>query len=389
MQMNRTVRIKIEKWAIWIALISTLLLLHRLLPVIFLTFVLTYIGSSLVAVLGRVIPWRRLNVALVFILFLNILAGVGLLVVPRLFAEAKGLAVDYIARDAGQPQPGPPPADRGAAAGPEQTLLDRQTKKYVDSILIQLVGRQSFDAYSHSEEYQALLSNAETSLRSFIPRVVTAVRGFANASLAVVLQFFLSLILSFVILFDLPELRRGARSFATGRTAEIYTEVAPGITAFSVILGRAFQAQTVVALVNALLTSIGFLLLGIPSIALLATIVFVCSYIPVAGVFLSTIPAALLAFKAGGPALVLWLVMMILVVHAVEAYGVNPLIYGRRLRMHPVVILAILLVAEHLFGIWGLLLGVPIAAFIRDYVLGVAPLETTTTSNDGLAQAAE
>ena len=84
---------------------------------------------------------------------------------------------------------------------------------------------------------------------------------------------------------------------------------------------------------------------------------------------LSTLPAALFAFKAGGITLVLWLVVMVLLVHAVEAYMLNPIIYGRHMKMHPVAIIVILLVGEHLFGIWGLLLGVPMAAFVWTYVI--------------------
>lgn len=361
--MNRQLLLKIEKWAIWIVLIGILFLLRHLLPVIFLTFVLTYIGSSLVRVLGRVIPWRRVNVAIVLLLFLSLLAGVGLLVVPRIFAEAREMAVGYIAQDARPATPG--------VAAQDETLLDRQTRKYVDSVLVQLVGRETFESYRRSEAYESLVTKVEDGLRGFIPRVVAGVREFANASVGLVLQFFLSIILSFLILFDLPALQRGARAFATGKTGEIYGEIAPGMTAFGVILGRAFQAQTAIAVVNALLTAIGFVILGVPSIALLATIVFFCSYIPVAGVFLSTIPAALLAFRTGGITLVFWLVVMVLIVHAIEAYAVNPLIYGRHLKMHPVVILAILLVGENLFGVWGLLLAVPITAFVREYVLGM------------------
>jgi predicted PurR-regulated permease PerM len=112
-----------------------------------------------------------------------------------------------------------------------------------------------------------------------------------------------------------------------------------------------------------------FLILGLPSIALLASIVFVCSYIPFVGMILSTVPAAFLALKVGGVPHVLWLVVGIIVIHAVEAYMLNPLIYGRHLKLHPVAVLVILLVAEHLFGLWGLILGVPVAAFIFKYVI--------------------
>jgi predicted PurR-regulated permease PerM len=140
------------------------------------------------------------------------------------------------------------------------------------------------------------------------------------------------------------------------------------------MLGRAFEAQSVVAVVNALLSAVVFILLGLPSIALLAMIVFVCSYIPVLGMFLSTLPAAFLALRVGGITHVLWLVAAILVIHAIEAYMLNPLIYGRHLRLHPLAVLVILVVAEHLVGVWGLLLGVPIAAFVLKYVIEGQPV---------------
>jgi predicted PurR-regulated permease PerM len=59
----------------------------------------------------------------------------------------------------------------------------------------------------------------------------------------------------------------------------------------------------------------------------------------------------------------------------------NPLIYGRHLRLHPVAVLLILIIAEHLFGVWGLLLGVPIAAFILKYVIEGQPTPAVPESS--------
>ena len=42
----------------------------------------------------------------------------------------------------------------------------------------------------------------------------------------------------------------------------------------------------------------------------------------------------------------------------------SPKIIGKVLHLHPVLILVIIVVGEHLFGIWGLLLGVPVAVYI-------------------------
>lgn len=347
--------VRAQKWGIWIGLLVVLILLRHLFPVIFLTFVLTYIANTLVAFMTRRWGRRRLNLVVVFVLFLAILAGAGALVVPKMFAEARQLAVFSMAR-------GQTPATQ-----PQEPMLDRETRRYVDTILIAVVGREQFMSFARSTAYAGLLERVEGAIRKFLPKVTAGVGEFVNSSISIFLQFLLSIVLSFLILWDLPSLQRGVMALATGRTSEVYEEIAPGITAFGVMLGRAFEAQTLIAVVNALLTSIGFLILGIPSIALLATIVFFCSYIPVVGVMLSTLPAALFAFKTGGIGLVMWLVVMVLIVHAIEAYMLNPIIYGRHMKMHPVAILVILMVGEHLFGIWGLILGVPVAAFVWTY----------------------
>ena len=371
--------LKLEKWAIWIVFIAVLVLLRHLFPVIFLTFVLTYIGNTVVTAMTRRWPRRRLNLVLVGLLFLLLLTGVGLIVVPKMFSEARQLATMYVSRDAAAA-----PAQPG-----DDTVIDRQTRRYVDTILLAFFGPETFRSFEQSEAYDALVMRVEESIRGFIPKVVAGVRDFANASISILMQFLLSIILSFLILWDLPSLKSGVQSLADGRTAEVYAEIVPGMSAFGVMLGRAFEAQTAIAVVNAVLTAIGFRILGIPSIALLATIVFFCSYIPVVGVMLSTLPAALFAFKAGGVNLVLWLVVMVLVVHAIEAYALNPMIYGRHMKMHPVAILAILLVGEHLFGIWGLILGVPIAAFLWAYVLGGKTTVTVPVKSEAKEQGAD
>lgn len=244
----------------------------------------------------------------------------------------------------------------------------------VDGIIVRVAGVETFEDFRHSDAYATIVGRLDATLANATRRITAEVTGFANAAIVFALHFVLSMILSLVLIWDLPKTAAKLRSFSEGRTAEIYSEITPSLQAFATMLGRAFEAQSVVAVVNALLSVVVFLILGLPSIALLAVIVFVCSYIPVAGMILSTLPAALLALRVGGVTHVLWLVVGILVIHAVEAYMLNPLIYGRHLRLHPVAVLLILVIAEHLFGVWGLLLGVPIAAFILKYVIEGQPV---------------
>jgi len=358
---QRTTALRLEKWAIWAALIGVVFLLRHLFPIFFLTFVLSYIANTAVHAMTRRWQRRRLNVVLVYIAFLAIITGITLLVVPRMLNEARNLARSYITSEAAR--------EEGA-----ETLIRREARDLVDRVVTGIAGPAEFRDFQQSDAYTTIIGRLESALTTTSRRVTGEVTAFANTALLFALHFVLAMILSFLLIWDMPRTKERLRGFSEGRTAEIYAEITPSVQAFGIMLGRAFEAQTVVAVVNAVLSTIVFMLLGLPSIALLAVIVFVCSYIPIAGMVLSTLPAAFLALKVGGGTHVLWLVLGIMVIHAIEAYMLNPLIYGRHLRLHPVAVLLVLVIAEHLFGVWGLLLGVPIAAFVLKYVIEGQPV---------------
>lgn len=367
--MNRTLILKLEKWAIWLSVIGVLYLLRSLFPVIFLTFILSYMGNTAVAAMTKRFERRRINLVVFYVLFLTILSAVTTIVVPRILLEASGLVRQIITSEVADQQDLGPPAPGVKREPVPRSILGKEITNVLDDQLVKLVGQSTFDSFSKSDVYRAIVTNVELNIGQTGPAIARGVRTFINGLFDVAFQFALSIILSFIVLWDLPRIASGIASLSQSRAADTYHEIAPGMKAFGTVLGRAFEAQTIVALVNTMLSTIAFIILGIPSIALLGTIVFFCSYIPVVGMILSTLPAAVLAFKVGGFGLVAWLVVAIAVIHAIEAYALNPLIYGRHLRLHPLLVLGVLLVAERLFGVWGLLLGVPVTAFVIKFVL--------------------
>ena len=52
-----------------------------------------------------------------------------------------------------------------------------------------------------------------------------------------------------------------------------------------------------------------------------------------------------------------------------QAYVLNPAIYSAHLKLHPLLVLCALVVAEHGLGVWGLLLAVPLTVFALDYLI--------------------
>jgi predicted PurR-regulated permease PerM len=138
------------------------------------------------------------------------------------------------------------------------------------------------------------------------------------------------------------------------------------------VVGTAFQCQLVVALLNATITCIGLAILKIQPLLLLTSIVFLLGLIPVLGVWISSVPIVLIAFNDHGIARAIAAIGLITGVHLLEAYVFNPRIYAARFHLNPVIVLIILLVGEKLFGVWGMLLGIP----VTHYVLNIAQMPT-------------
>ncbi|MBI3267413.1 MAG: AI-2E family transporter [Planctomycetes bacterium] len=206
-----------------------------------------------------------------------------------------------------------------------------------------------------------------------VPELTAWLQSLVAGILRGVTYFFLSILFSFLIVWDLPNLRREVEHLKDTKLASFYAETGESVVTFGKVLGRIFQAQAVIAGLNTLLTLLGLFALGIPSKGVLSIVVFFCSFIPVAGVFISSVPIVLLAINQGGIMLGLWGVALITVVHLVEAYILNPRIYASHMKMNPVLTLIILLVSHHGFGLWGVLLGVPVCYYIFKYAIRIGP----------------
>jgi len=177
-------------------------------------------------------------------------------------------------------------------------------------------------------------------------------------------SFLLSLLFSFLIVLDLRKIKRGMTGLRDTKIGFIYDEVAENIAGFGQVLGRALEAQLFIAVCNTILTGIGIWILGLDNLLVLSTIVFFCSFIPVAGTFISSTPIALIALQSGGVSTMLIAIAIIMGVHALETYVLNPQIYGHHMHMNPVLVLIVLTIGGKLFGVWGLILGIPIVNYV-------------------------
>ena len=179
---------------------------------------------------------------------------------------------------------------------------------------------------------------------------------------AITVSFVMSLILSFFYTLELKQMNEFSHSFLDSDFGWFFQD----IDYFGVVL----EAQFFIAICNTVITTIGLLFMRMPQIFALSLIVFIFSLVPVAGVIISTIPLAMVGYSVGGIRDVVYIIIMIIIIHTLEAYVLNPKFMSSRTDLPIFYTFIVLLIGEHLFGTWGLIVGVPIFTFLLD-VLGV------------------
>ena len=113
-----------------------------------------------------------------------------------------------------------------------------------------------------------------------------------------------------------------------------------------------------------MLIGIGLWLLDVPLAFALAVLVFMGSFVPYVGAFVSGLVAVLVGFADGGWQLALAVLVLIIVVQFTEGTFLQPMIQSRRVELHPAVILLAVAAGGSLFGIPGAYLAVPVTAVV-------------------------
>lgn len=129
-------------------------------------------------------------------------------------------------------------------------------------------------------------------------------------------------------------------------------------------LGGYVRGTAIIAAVDAVGIGIGLAIVGVPLVIPLTVLVFLLAFIPLVGATLAGILAALVALVALGPVEALIVVAIVIAVNQLEGDLLQPVVMGRSLRLHPLVILVALTIGTVLAGITGAVLAVPIAASI-------------------------
>lgn len=124
------------------------------------------------------------------------------------------------------------------------------------------------------------------------------------------------------------------------------------------------QGQILVAICIGLMISIGFLIIGMEYALLLGVLAMITSVVPYLGPIIAITPAAIIAIVTS-PFMLVKLAFVWTVVQLVEGKFISPQIMGKSLHIHPITIIFVLLTAGSLFGVPGVILGIPGYALLK------------------------
>ena len=321
--------VPLRRFAVLALLIWVLYLMRGMLSAILLTFIFTYIVVHWVRFVQRWIP--RLPPLLV------VLATYAVLIAAVYFAVTKYLP-----------------------------LLVNEIIKMVNSVL---KFYQSQDGSWLIKQLNHYISASTVTAQ--VKHGINLAFSTLTSLTKMAVTFFMSFILSFFYTIELKQVYSFSRLFLTSDLfswlfEDIYFFGKKFVNTFGVVL----EAQFFIALCNTALTAICLMFMHMPQILALALMVFIFSLVPVAGVIISLIPLSMVGYSVGGIRDVIYIVIMIIAIHALESYVLNPKFMSSRTELPIFYTFVVLLVSEKLFGTWGLIVGVPIFTFLLD-IMGV------------------
>ncbi|MBM7656885.1 AI-2E family transporter [Sporolactobacillus spathodeae] len=245
-------------------------------------------------------------------------------------------------------------------------IIAEQTVQLFDSVMKSLKSLHG-SVLMNAITDQIKKYNVDSYLKSGVKFVIDSFSSFSSFAI----DLFLALLLSLFFSLEKDRLIEFTKGFKTSKIGFFYNEVAFFASRFAETFGKVLEAQFMIAIVNTILTTIVLAVLHFPQLFSMVILIFVLSLIPVAGVIISLIPLCIIGYTIGGIQDVIYMVLTILAVHIVEAYVLNPKLMSAKTELPVFYTFVVLIFSEHFFGIWGLIVGIPIFVFLID-VLGVS-----------------
>ena len=205
--------------------------------------------------------------------------------------------------------------------------------------------------------------NIDSILKSSSPFATGLVNQSINLTLGVFqgIMFFLAIcMIVFYLLADKKIIQEGFISIFPKRMKDKAADISDNI---SHKVGGYVIAQLLNMVAIGILTAIGMFIMKVDYALLLGLITGVLDIIPIVGPTIALVLCLLMAYQMGPVGLALVL-LMFLTAQWISNNLIRPVVFGRFLDLHPLVIIFALLVSAQFLGVWGVILAPAIAAIV-------------------------
>ncbi len=201
-------------------------------------------------------------------------------------------------------------------------------------------------------------------IREYIPKVFSVASDTLGQVARVIADFLIGFAVSFYFVLGKNSFKSGMKKVALAFLSEkAYKKASSLYSSFVKTFSGYISGQLTEALIMGILCFIGMAILGFPYPLLISSIIAFTNLIPVFGPVMGTIPSALILLFAD-PMSAIWFVVFIIILQQIESQLIYPRVVGTSVGLKPFWTLFAIIVGGNLFGIWGMILGIPLLSVI-------------------------
>jgi len=216
----------------------------------------------------------------------------------------------------------------------------------------------------------------------FVTGIFPQLLNFTTSAVSSIINIVLGVIFSIYILADKDRLKRQFMKILSAYSPSKFSDKLMHLLKLSNgIFGRFVTGQLTEALILGVLCFLGMVIFGLKYPLLISVIISVTSLIPVAGPIIGAIPAIFILLLAE-PIQALWFIIFIVILQQIEGNVIYPRVVGGSIGLPALWVLLAIIVGGGLFGILGMLLGVPTASVLYQLIIENTNRKLTETGEN-------
>ncbi|WP_100400081.1 AI-2E family transporter [Bacillus sp. FJAT-44742] len=237
----------------------------------------------------------------------------------------------------------------------------------MQQLLIQIQQHELVQRFDLTEFFQVeeQVEQAGSIINNIMSNIVPNTLSFVGAVFNVLIALF---VIPFILFYLLKEGEKFPNSILRFiQEKDNKKEASRILSGMDKMLSNYIQGILIVCSFIGILCYIAFTLIGLDYALILALFAMITNVIPYVGPWIGAVPAVIVGILQS-PFMALLVIIIIVIIQQIESILLQPQVMGKKLSMHPVTVLILVLVAGQFLGIVGMLLAVPTYAVSKVFV---------------------